>query len=252
MSRQASAVGGEHSRKEPFKQLVNSYSEYLLYIWACVQRRMLVTWLTQCMCYMNLHEPAWTALGCRPNSTCNASAKHLPAAKTSGTCKSTYSLSRRTDHVVVTTMKRLDQGHPHPKLEVPGLTPSMESNPGIRGGEVSTLENNHSNILLSSCLVPLPSLVSLLYVLLRVKKIKRERERERERGREGLCYLRFGLVEKGGRQNLQKKLWASSNCTPSNAKIMEYPSRNLDSNSLRQNSDNSREVPEGLHGLQST
>jgi hypothetical protein len=32
-------------------------------------------------------------------------------------------------------MKRLDQGHPHPKLEVPGLTcPGQELNPGLRGG----------------------------------------------------------------------------------------------------------------------
>ncbi len=30
-----------------------------------------------------LHEDTWTALGCRPNTTCKASAKHMPAAKTS-------------------------------------------------------------------------------------------------------------------------------------------------------------------------
>jgi hypothetical protein len=44
----------------------------------------------------------------RPSSTSKASAKHLPAAKTSGTCKSMYSLSSRTDQVGVTTMERLD------------------------------------------------------------------------------------------------------------------------------------------------
>jgi hypothetical protein len=42
----------------------------------------------QFMCYMNIHEHTWTALGCRLNSTCKTSASHLPAAKTSGTCKS--------------------------------------------------------------------------------------------------------------------------------------------------------------------
>jgi len=32
-------------------------------------------------------------------------------------------------------LKRLDQGHLHPKLEVPGLTcPGRESNPGLYGG----------------------------------------------------------------------------------------------------------------------
>ncbi len=46
----------------------------------------------------------------------------VSAAKTSGTCKSMYSLSSRTDHVGVTTMRRLDQGHLHPKIVVPRLT----------------------------------------------------------------------------------------------------------------------------------
>jgi hypothetical protein len=36
--------------------------------------------------------------------------------------KSVCSLSSKIDHVGVTTMKRLDQGHLHPKLEVPRLT----------------------------------------------------------------------------------------------------------------------------------
>ncbi len=32
-------------------------------------------------------------------------------------------------------MKRLDQGHLHPKLEVPGLTcPGLELNPGLYSG----------------------------------------------------------------------------------------------------------------------
>ncbi len=93
----------------------------------------------QCMCYMNLHEHTWTALGYKPNSTCKALAKHLPAAKTSGTCKSAYSLSSRTEHVRVTTMKSLNQGHLHPKLEVPRLTcPSRD------GTQASALGGIHS------------------------------------------------------------------------------------------------------------
>ncbi len=49
----------------------------------------------------------------------------------------------------VTIMKRLDQGHLHPKLEVPGLTcTGQESNPGPLQWEGSTLEKSHSNILL--------------------------------------------------------------------------------------------------------
>ncbi len=53
---------------------------------------MLSTWLPSVHV---IHEYTWTALGCWPNSTCKASAKHLPDAKTLGTCKSTYSLSSR-------------------------------------------------------------------------------------------------------------------------------------------------------------
>ncbi len=90
---------------------------------------------------MNIHELTWTALGCRPKSTCKASAKHLPAAKTWGTCKSVYSLLNRTDHVGVTTMKRLDQDHLHPISEVQGLTcPDQELNPGLRDREHSRKE----------------------------------------------------------------------------------------------------------------
>jgi hypothetical protein len=40
------------------------------------------------------------------------------------------------NHVGVTTMKRLDQGHLHPKLEVPRLTcPGRESNRDLHGGK---------------------------------------------------------------------------------------------------------------------
>jgi hypothetical protein len=47
------------------------------------------------------------------------------------------------------TMKRLDQGHFHPKQKVPGLTcPGQKSNPGLEQGEASTLEKSHSNSLL--------------------------------------------------------------------------------------------------------
>ncbi len=38
-------------------------------VWASEQWRMLVTWLPQCMCYMNIHEHTLTAPGCRPNSS---------------------------------------------------------------------------------------------------------------------------------------------------------------------------------------
>jgi len=41
-------VGGEHSRKEPFVQLVISYSEHL--------HMSLHRGSSQCMCYMNIHE----------------------------------------------------------------------------------------------------------------------------------------------------------------------------------------------------
>jgi hypothetical protein len=39
------------------------------------------------------------------------------------------------------SMERLEQGHLHPKLEVPRLTCfGQESNPGLLGGEASTLK----------------------------------------------------------------------------------------------------------------
>ncbi len=109
-----------------------------IYIWALDQWRMLETWLPPVhviWTYMNIHEHTWTALGCRRNSTCKAPAKHLAAAKTSAlaTCNLQH-IHCQTGQIMlgVNTMKRLDQGHIHPKLEGPGLTcPSLESNPGL-------------------------------------------------------------------------------------------------------------------------
>ncbi len=59
-----SCAGGEHSRKEPSRQLDNNYSELL--------HMSPRHGSPQCMYYMNIHEHTWTALGCRPNSTCKA------------------------------------------------------------------------------------------------------------------------------------------------------------------------------------
>jgi hypothetical protein len=43
---------------------------------------------------------------------------------------------RVSNHVGVTTIERLDQGHLYPNLEVPGLTcPGRESNPGLPRGK---------------------------------------------------------------------------------------------------------------------
>jgi hypothetical protein len=50
----------------------------------------------QCLCYMNIR--TWTSLGYRLNSTCKSSACSMPG---------------KTNHVRVTTMERLDQGHLH-------------------------------------------------------------------------------------------------------------------------------------------
>ncbi len=45
-------------------------------------------------------------------------------------------------------MERLDQGHLHPKLEVPRLTSIVqESNPGLHSG-TSTLAKSYSNSIL--------------------------------------------------------------------------------------------------------
>ncbi len=62
--------------------------------------RACVTWTI-----LNIHEHKWTARGCRPNSSCKASARYLPVARISGTSGSPL-------------MERLDQGIFHPKLDV--------------------------------------------------------------------------------------------------------------------------------------
>ncbi len=65
----------------------------------------------------------------------------------SGTCKSVC-----LNHVGVPTTKRLDQGHLHPKLEVPGTDiswPGIEPRPPPRW-EASTLEKSISNSLYCS------------------------------------------------------------------------------------------------------
>jgi hypothetical protein len=47
----------------------------------------------------------------------------------------TLQVPRVSNHVGVTTMERLYQGHLHPKLEVPGLTcPGRDSNLGFLRG----------------------------------------------------------------------------------------------------------------------
>jgi hypothetical protein len=69
----ASMLGCKHCRKDTFEQLVNSYSEHLQYIWAHDHGECSRHGSPQCMCYMNIHEHTWTALGSRPNSTCKAS-----------------------------------------------------------------------------------------------------------------------------------------------------------------------------------
>ncbi len=48
-------AGGKHSRKEPFKQLVNSYSEHLHMSARPVENARDIT-PPQCMCYIKIHE----------------------------------------------------------------------------------------------------------------------------------------------------------------------------------------------------
>ncbi len=55
-------VRSKHFRKEQSRQLVNGFSEQL----HMSPRHS----SPHCMCYMNMPEHTWTALGCRPNSTC--------------------------------------------------------------------------------------------------------------------------------------------------------------------------------------
>jgi hypothetical protein len=84
-----------------------------------------------------------------PNSTC----KFFPPNNR------VLASPRVLNHVGVTTMGRLDQGHLHPKLEVPRLTCSgRDSNPGLPRPpwwEANTLERSHSNILFNCYSKPL-------------------------------------------------------------------------------------------------
>ncbi len=117
--KEASTLEKSHSNSLYNVQLVNGYSEHL--------HLSLRHGSTQCM---NIHEHTWTVLGCRPNSTCKADGL-LPSWRPASPCVS--------NHVGVTTMERLDQGHLHPKLEVPGLTClGRESNPGLWGRALYT------------------------------------------------------------------------------------------------------------------
>ncbi len=89
-----------------------------------------------------LHEHILTALGYRPNlqsiSKASASCQDIrPLQVRVFTIK--QERSRRGHHY----MKRLDQGHLHPKLE---SRPGIE--PGPPGWDASTLEKSHANILL--------------------------------------------------------------------------------------------------------
>jgi hypothetical protein len=83
---------------------------------------------------MNVHEHTRAAIGCTVGrialaspSTLNIDIRHLQVR---------VSLSSKTDHIGATAMReRIDQGHPHPKLEVPRLTClGLESNPNLLGG----------------------------------------------------------------------------------------------------------------------
>ncbi len=63
-------VGGEHFRKEPIEQLVNCYLEHLhMSLWYGSPGLPPVQVLQH---YMDIHRHTWTALGCKPNSTCKA------------------------------------------------------------------------------------------------------------------------------------------------------------------------------------
>ncbi len=119
--------GGNHSRKERFEKLVNSYWENLHMSAKPVENARHMA--PPVHGYMNIHElhqdVGRIEIARHQQSIC----------QDISTCKSRYSLSNRTDHVGVTTMKRLDQGHLHSKLEVSGRTyPGRESNPGLHSG----------------------------------------------------------------------------------------------------------------------
>jgi hypothetical protein len=85
---------------------------------------------------MNTHKLHWDvgriALASRLNL--NSDIRHLQVL---------YSLSSKTDHIRVTTMKKLDKGLFHPKLEVPRLTRL-----GRDRTWASTIEKSHLNSLL--------------------------------------------------------------------------------------------------------
>ncbi len=113
--------------KRHFEQLVNSYSEHLHMSAQPVENSHDMACSSACVTwtYMNTHEfhkdVGQISLARYQQSICQ-----LPRHQ---------ALSRRTNCVRVTTMKWLDQGHLHPKPEVPGLTcPGNELNPGIHGG----------------------------------------------------------------------------------------------------------------------
>ncbi len=108
--------------------------------------------------YMNIHEHTWTymniqhtwtALRCRPNSTCKADGL-MPswgiaslARWMDGLFSSRHLASPPVwNHVGVTTIERLDQGHLHPKLEVQGLTcPGRESIPRLPRAPILLITN---------------------------------------------------------------------------------------------------------------
>ncbi len=98
---------------------------------------------------MWLHEHTWTvehtwaALGCRPNST-------FASRSTLNIDISSYSLSSKTDFAGVPTMKRLDQGHLYPKLEVPRLIClGRESNLGLNGGRQHSAKSYSNSMLIA-------------------------------------------------------------------------------------------------------
>ncbi len=122
-------MGGVHSRT-PEKSHSNCLIIAIrnIYIWAHDMAPP-----SACVTNNNIHEHTWTALGCRPNSTCKADGLLLSWRLAS---------PRFFIHVGVTTMERLD----HTKLEVLGMTCfGRESNPGLYGGRQ---HSSHSNSLI--------------------------------------------------------------------------------------------------------
>ncbi len=93
-----------YSRKEPFQQLVIIYSKHIHF---SPQHGS-----PQCMWYMNIHENTWIAL---------YDVGWIVLARRIACCLAD-DLQVRVFRIGVTTRERFDQGHLHPKLEVPGLT----------------------------------------------------------------------------------------------------------------------------------